>query len=269
MTSANTGNPERPEEPISFVDKRKVDPETGEVRQPDAADNGAASSGADGTAVEGSAPAAAAENGAAPGSAGEAETGTAPGDPAAELAERTADLQRLTAEYANYRRRVERDRKTAIDTAKAAVVTELLGVLDDLDRARAHGDLESGPLRSVADKLIAALRKQGLEEFGVEGEPFDPTLHEAVQHEGSGHESVIGVVMRKGYRLGDRVLRHALVGVTDGPSDNAGETDTSDAASAAEASAEQVDAASDSEADSTADAKASGTSDTGSGTDGS
>lgn len=260
MTNANAGNPERPEEPISFVDKRKVDPETGEVRQPDGTDNGAAPSEVDSAAVSGPGPDAVAENGAAPGSAGETETGVAPGDPATELAERTADLQRLTAEYANYRRRVERDRKTAIDTAKAAVVTELLGVLDDLDRARAHGDLESGPLRSVADKLTDALRKQGLEEFGAEGEPFDPTLHEAVQHEGSGHESVIGVVMRKGYRFGDRVLRHALVGVTDGPSDNAGGADASGGARAAEATAEgseQVGTASDSEA-----------SDTGAGADG-
>lgn len=139
----------------------------------------------------------------------------------AELAERTADLQRLTAEYANYRRRVERDRKATIDNAKAQVVSELLGVLDDLDRARAHGDLESGPLKGVADKLVTALQKQGLEEFGSEGEPFDPTLHEAVQHEGSGHDPVLGMVMRKGYRFGDRVLRHALVGVTDGPANGA------------------------------------------------
>ncbi|GAB3212270.1 nucleotide exchange factor GrpE [Nocardia tengchongensis] len=137
----------------------------------------------------------------------------------AELAERTSDLQRLTAEYANYRRRVERDRKVTIDTAKAAVVSELLPVLDDLDRARAHGDLDNGPLKSVADKLVTALQKQGLEEFGSEGEPFDPTLHEAVQHEGSGADPVLGMVMRKGYRFGDRVLRHALVGVTDGVAD--------------------------------------------------
>uniref|UniRef100_UPI00245499AD nucleotide exchange factor GrpE n=1 Tax=Nocardia carnea TaxID=37328 RepID=UPI00245499AD len=171
---------------------------------------------------------------------------TAQPDPAAELAERTADLQRLTAEYTNYRRRVERDRKTAIDNAKAAVVTELLGVLDDLDRAKAHGDLEAGPLRSVADKLIEALRKQGLEEFGSEGEPFDPNLHEAVQHEGAGHDPVIGVVMRKGYRFGERVLRHALVGVTDGVGDSAAGTETDagpDAAAAAEpAAAEASDA---------------------------
>ncbi|WP_084524266.1 nucleotide exchange factor GrpE [Nocardia inohanensis] len=139
----------------------------------------------------------------------------------AELAERTADLQRLTAEYANYRRRVERDRKATIDNAKAQVVGELLAVLDDLDRARAHGDLETGPLKSVADKLVTALQKQGLEEFGSEGDSFDPTLHEAVQHEGDGAHPVIGMVMRKGYRFGDRVLRHALVGVTDGVADSA------------------------------------------------
>ncbi|MBL1072922.1 nucleotide exchange factor GrpE [Nocardia sp. 2] len=148
----------------------------------------------------------------------------------AELAERTADLQRLTAEYANYRRRVERDRKATIDTAKAQIVSELLPVLDDLDRARTHGDLDAGPLKGVADKLVTALQKQGLEEFGLEGEAFDPTLHEAVQHEGSGHNPVLGMVMRKGYRFGDRVLRHALVGVTDGVADSvAGQSDSSNA----------------------------------------
>lgn len=183
------------QEPVTFVDKRKIDPESGEVREPDQA------------------PEPGAENG--------SESNGNGSDPAAEApaagkeAELTADLQRLTAEYANYRRRVERDRKAATDSAKAAVVTELLGVLDDLDRARAHGDLESGPLKSVADKLAEALRKQGLEEFGAAGEPFDPTLHEAVQHEGDGADPVIGLVMRKGYRFGERVLRHALVGVTD------------------------------------------------------
>ena len=186
------------EEPVTIVDNRKIDQDgnpQGDVK--DAA--------ADSAAAAAEVPAGGAE---------------------AELAERTADLQRLTAEYANYRRRSDRDRKAAIDSAKAAVVTELLGVLDDLDRARAHGDLESGPLKSVADKLADALTKQGLEEFGVEGEPFDPTLHEAVQHEGEGHNPVIGVVMRKGYRLGDRVLRHALVGVTDGVADLASPSDT-------------------------------------------
>lgn len=224
MTQGNSETPQSSEkEPITFVDNRKIDPETGEIREPAA--DGAAGPGA-GNGAEG--------KDATTGNDGGAEVLT---DTSIELAERTADLQRLTAEYANYRRRVERDRKAAIDTAKASVVTELLGVLDDLDRARAHGDLESGPLRSVADKLALALQKQGLDEFGTEGEPFDPTLHEAVQHEGSGHDPVIGMVMRKGYRFGDRVLRHALVGVTDGVSD------------LAEAGAEQTEA-SDADADS-------------------
>ncbi len=190
------------EEPVTIVDNRKIDQDgnpQGDVKE-----------------------AASGRNDSAPGSDEDAPAGSAE----AELAERTADLQRLTAEYANYRRRSDRDRKAAIDSAKAAVVTELLGVIDDLDRARAHGDLESGPLKSVADKLADVLTKQGLEEFGAEGEPFDPTLHEAVQHEGEGHTPVIGMVMRKGYRLGDRVLRHALVGVTDGVADSASTPDT-------------------------------------------
>ncbi|MCM6777299.1 nucleotide exchange factor GrpE [Nocardia sp. CDC159] len=206
------------QEPVTIVDNRKVDPETGEVRQAAAAE-GAAAAPADSAGENQDSAQPASENGSD--SLADAISG--------ELAERTADLQRLTAEYTNYRRRVERDRKAAVETAKAAVVTELLGVLDDLDRARAHGDLESGPLKSVADKLSDALRKQGLEEFGVEGEPFDPTLHEAVQHEGDGHDPVIGVVMRKGYRFGDRVLRHALVGVTDGVADLAATPDATNA----------------------------------------
>ncbi len=191
------------QEPVTIVDNRKVDPVTGEVREA-ASSEDAAAPGPQATESE---------------PAHEVPAQAAADQVAAELAERTADLQRLTAEYANYRRRVERDRKAAIDAAKASVVSELLGVLDDLDRARAHGDLESGPLKSVADKLAEALSKQGLEQFGADGEPFDPTLHEAVQHEGEGHDPVIGVVMRKGYRFGDRVLRHALVGVTDGVAD--------------------------------------------------
>ncbi|MFI5714651.1 nucleotide exchange factor GrpE [Nocardia sp. NPDC051750] len=231
------------EEPISFVDKRKIDPETGEVREPAGAADETAPAGVEeaGEAIAPQAPQSGQDGDGIDVAA--AETAATP-DAAAELAERTADLQRLTAEYTNYRRRVERDRKTAIDTAKAGVVTELLGVLDDLDRAKAHGDLESGPLRSVADKLIEALRKQGLDEFGSEGEPFDPNLHEAVQHEGSGHDPVIGVVMRKGYRFGERVLRHALVGVTDGVGDIGAGPDAAAAAEPAAAEASDADAGS-------------------------
>jgi len=94
----------------------------------------------------------------------------------------------------------------------------LLGVLDDLERARKHGDLESGPMKSVADKLANALTGLGLTAFGAEGEDFDPALHEAVQHEGDGgpgSKPVIGTVMRQGYQLAEQVLRHAMVGVVD------------------------------------------------------
>ena len=132
-----------------------------------------------------------------------------------ELAERTKDLQRLSAEFANYRKRQERERLVAKEAGKFAVLTDLLGVLDDLDRAKAHGDLETGPLKSVASKLEGLLDKQGVTAFGAEGDSFDPTLHEAVQQDGDGHNPVIGAVLRKGDRSGDRILRHAMVTVTD------------------------------------------------------
>jgi molecular chaperone DnaK len=134
------------------------------------------------------------------------------------VAELTADLQRVQADFANYRKRALRDQQAAADRAKAMVISQLLGVLDDLDRARSHGDLESGPLKSVADKLTSALSGLGLSAFGAEGDDFDPVLHEAVQHEGDGAEGtkpVIGSVLRQGYKLGDQVLRHALVVVVD------------------------------------------------------
>ncbi|NMN99124.1 nucleotide exchange factor GrpE [Antrihabitans stalactiti] len=186
------------DEPVTIVDNRKIDPETGEIREPDTES--------------------AAEFSAA--GAGPASEGVDVEHPAVqELAERTGDLQRLQAEYTNYRRRVERDKKATIEAAKASVVAELLAVVDDLERARSHGDLESGPMKAVAAKLIGLLEKQGVAEFGAEGEPFDPTLHEAVQHDGEGRDPVIGSVFRKGYRIGDRVLRHAMVTVTDQVSD--------------------------------------------------
>ena len=110
--------------------------------------------------------------------------------------------------------------------ARKPLCCQLLGVLDDLDRARSHGDLEGGPLKSVADKLASALSGLGLVEFGAEGEEFDPALHEAVQHEGDGSNPVIGNVMRKGYKLGEQVLRHAMVGVVDAaPADQNAESD--------------------------------------------
>lgn len=129
----------------------------------------------------------------------------------AQLDERTADLQRVSAEFANYRRRVERDRQAMIDSAKGAVLVELIPLVDDLDRAREHGDLEEGPLKVFSDKLRVLLTSQKVESFGEEGDPFDPALHEAVQDESEGSDPVLGTVLRKGYRHGDRTLRTAMV----------------------------------------------------------
>ena len=133
-----------------------------------------------------------------------------------QLEERTADLQRVSAEYANYRRRVDRDREGTVAAAKAQVAGELLLVLDDVERAAAHGDL-TGPFKLVADRLTETLARTGLAPFGAEGDPFDPSVHEAVAHEMSAEVSgpTVSTVMRRGYRFGDRVLRPAMVAVTD------------------------------------------------------
>ena len=214
-----------PQEQVTVTDKRRIDPETGEVRH---------------------VPPGAAPGGTAPGGRGKAD------EAGAKVAELTADLQRVQADFANYRKRALRDQQAAADRAKAAVVSQFLGVLDDLDRARAHGDLDSGPLKSVADKLMSALTGLGVAAFGAEGEDFDPVLHEAVQHEGDGGEGskpVIGTVMRHGYRLGENVLRHALVGVVDtvadesedsapDPVESVAETEQADADDNADASGE-------------------------------
>lgn len=136
-----------------------------------------------------------------------------------QLAERTEDLQRVTAEYANYRRRTERERQGIIDTARAGVVTQLLPLLDDLDLAEQHGDLNEGPLKSLSDKLINILGGLKVESFGTVGEEFDPEIHEAVQDLSQGDVKVLGTVLRKGYRLGDRVIRTAMVLIGD-PEEN-------------------------------------------------
>jgi len=138
----------------------------------------------------------------------------------AQLDERTGDLQRISAEYSNYRRRVERDRQLVIETAKAQVVTQLLTVVDDIERAQEHGDL-SGAFKAVADKVVAALQAQGLEPFGAIGDGFDPDVHEAVQHGTSPDvdKPTVTAVLRLGYRFGDRVLRPAMVAVTDAGGD--------------------------------------------------
>jgi molecular chaperone GrpE len=135
---------------------------------------------------------------------------------AAALEERTADLQRVSAEYANYRKRVDRDRALVAEQALASVLVGLLPVLDDIDRAREHGELEGG-FRSVADNLDTFVTKLGLERFGSSGEPFDPTVHEALTHGYSADvtEPTCAEVLQAGYRLGERVLRPARVAVVE------------------------------------------------------
>jgi len=133
-----------------------------------------------------------------------------------ELDERTRDVQRVTAEYANYRKRVERDRALVGEQATANVLSALLPVLDDLDRAREHGELVDGTA-AVADHLVATTSKFGLTAFGERGDPFDPNRHEAVAHLTSADvtEPTCVDVLRRGYLLGDRLLRPAMVAVAD------------------------------------------------------
>jgi molecular chaperone GrpE len=193
--AAEHGDGER----VVVRDRRRIDPVTGEVRAPDGEGVGASGSEQPAEQAAGADAVAAAEL-------------------AAQIAERTADLQRVSAEYANYRRRVERDRESVLVGARVQFVSELLTVLDDIDRAEAHGDL-SGPFKAVADKLVAVTQKLGLESFGQEGEPFDPSVHEAVQHEASTVQgptvTVVSAVLRRGYRIAGRVLRPAMVTVAD------------------------------------------------------
>jgi molecular chaperone GrpE len=133
-----------------------------------------------------------------------------------ELADRTADLQRLQAEYANYRKRVDRDRATVREHAVAGALTELLPVLDAIGQAREHGEL-SGGFKSVADSLQAALTKLGLVSYGQRGDAFDPKIHEALTHSYSPDvtEDTCVEVFQPGYRVGERILRPARVAVAE------------------------------------------------------
>lgn len=145
-------------------------------------------------------------------------------EPAAEdalrsaLDERTGDLQRLKAEFDNYRKRVERDRVIVAEQAQGVVLAQLVPVLDDIDRARAHGEVTGG-FKVVVDALDAALAKLGLLRFGEEGDPFDPSRHEAVMHSESPDvdEPTCVSVLRSGFRFRDRLLRPAMVAVAEPP----------------------------------------------------
>jgi molecular chaperone GrpE len=202
-TTGTTPDVEAPTGPV-VRDRRRIDPETGQVRAQHTQ----------------AAPAFAEEQPAA-------DAVPAPSDGTEELEslraiadERLADLQRLQAEYVNYRRRVERDRDVAREAAVAGVLEALLPVLDDVHLARQHGDLESGPFAAIADKLEATLGRLGLSRFGEPGETFDPMVHEALMHteaelaEGTTQTTVVQV-LQPGYKARERVLRAARVAVAD------------------------------------------------------
>lgn len=219
-------------ERVVVRDRRRIDPVTGEVRRP-AEDNPAG-------------PGPTAES---PTEPGPSDIGTdASAELAAQVAERTEDLQRVSAEFANYRRRVDRDREAVLVGARVQFVAELLTVLDDLDRAEQHGDLV-GPFKAVADKIMTVVQKLGLEPFALVGEPFDPSVHEAVHHDTTEVEgptvTVVAAVLRRGYRIADRVLRPAMVTVADRLDDGAaGETETARSEAArSEADSAEADSA--------------------------
>ena len=224
-------------------DLRRIDPATGQVRG--SGQGGSAQPGSRGPSKPrgkhaasrpggpaGMGAAAPAGPGARPGAGPGAQTGEGPAGAerseeaaplaadlqAAEqqLAERTADLQRVTAEYANYRKRVERDRAAVREQAVANVLSGLVPVLDDIGRAREHEELVGG-FKSVAESLEAAVTKLGLESFGEDGEPFDPKVHEALMHSYSPDvtEPTCIKILQPGYRVGERIIRPARVEVAE------------------------------------------------------
>ena len=211
MTAADDENDGQATERVVIRDRRKIDPKaeakakgTAEVKEKPIGGAHRAADPEDGAAVR------AEEEPKQPALGAELEALRG------ELDERTHDLQRITAEYANYRKRVDRDRAAAAELTTGAVLTALLPVLDDIDRAREHGDLV-GPFASVAESLTAVTGKLGLTAFGEKGDRFDPNRHEAVAHQTSADvtEPSCVEVMRRGYTLGERLLRPALVAVAD------------------------------------------------------
>ncbi|HEX8096356.1 nucleotide exchange factor GrpE [Jatrophihabitans sp.] len=223
MTPPNPASPQEPgagpDQPapgFTFANKRKISPDGSPV-----APAGGTAEPPAGSAPAGQPGSAAADGAGSPAGSGDTGEVAAKPDPNELLAaERLADLQRLQAEYANYRKRVDRDRAMIRDLAVASVIESLLPVLDDIHLARQHGDLEAGPLASIADKLETTLAKYGVERFGEPGAAFDPAVHDALMHvdeelaEGTEGTTVVGV-LQPGYRIGDRVVRPARVSVAD------------------------------------------------------
>jgi molecular chaperone GrpE len=204
-----TGPSEEHQGPV-VRDKRRIDPETGEVRVPPE------EAQAQAPTVESASGSGKAEPGGGKDGGKEGKDGGEAAKLRAKLDERTGDLQRLQAEYANYRKRVERDRLAVREQALANVLVELLPVLDDIGRARDHGELTGG-FKSVGEALEVKLAKLGLERYGEKGEPFDPTVHEALLHSYSTDvgEPTCVEILQPGYRVGGRVLRPARVSVAE------------------------------------------------------
>jgi molecular chaperone GrpE len=209
VTGSEPGNESAADRPFQFRDRRRIDPQTGAARDPAAASAAAGSAGPFPPAGDPADPAQAAQP-----------LDLTPDDDRLtlaqlEAAELKADLQRVSAEYANYRKRVDRDREQVVVTAKANVIAEFLTVLDDVDRAEEHGDL-TGAFKAVADKLGGILAKLGVERVGTTGDAFDPALHEAVQFATSDEvtEQTVTGVMRAGYLISGRLVRPAVVVVT-------------------------------------------------------
>jgi len=219
MPASDTPVPEETGGPV-IHDHRRIDPVTGQVRRGKHAASKPA--GATGAGRPGG-----------PGGQGDQDvksgSGPQPVQPEPELAatdedaslraqldERTSDLQRLQAEYANYRKRVDRDRAAVREQAVAATLSGLLPVLDDIDRAKEHGEL-SGGFKSVADQLHAAVARLGLVSYGEKGDPFDPKIHEALMHSYSSEvtEDTCVEILQPGYKVGERILRPARVAVAE------------------------------------------------------
>ncbi|MFC8600166.1 nucleotide exchange factor GrpE [Isoptericola sp. NPDC057191] len=207
MTDEQRSVPEPPESsegsgetPFQFTDKRKVDPTSGEARAGEPAEQ----------ADESQDPLAALDFEPEGEAAESAEVLAAK----AEAAQHMDALQRERASFTNYRNRSLRDQEAARTQGTQDVLAALLPVLDDIERAKQHAEL-SGPMAAIAEKLDASLAKFGVERFGQVGEEFDPTVHEALMHnvDADATATTVSLVVEPGYRIGDKVVRAARVGV--------------------------------------------------------